>query len=78
MFVRRHWAISNSWRYAYGSAENIAAGQRTPAAVMTAWMNSAGHKANILNCSSAAIGVGIGRSTASTYGIYWTQDFGTR
>ena len=55
----------------YGSAENIAAGQRTPAEVMTAWLNSPGHRANILNCASVAIGVG--RNSASTYGIYWTR-----
>ena len=75
---RSPWDRIRAQGYAYGSAENIAAGQRTPAAVMTAWMNSPGHRANILNCSSAAIGVGIGRSSDSTYGIYWTQDFGTR
>jgi uncharacterized protein YkwD len=75
---RSPWDRIRAQGYAYGSAENIAAGQRTPAAVMTAWMNSPGHRANILNCASAAIGVGIGRNSASTYGIYWTQDFGTR
>ena len=39
------------------------------------WMNSSGHRANILNCSNKAIGVGVGKG--GTYGIYWTQDFGT-
>ena len=43
---------------------------------MTAWMNSSGHRANILNCSNVALGVGIG--TGGPYGIYWTQDFGRR
>ncbi len=75
---RTPWDRIRAQGYAYGSAENIAAGQRTPAEVMSAWMNSPGHKANILNCASAAIGVGIGRNSASKYGIYWTQDFGTR
>ena len=37
-------------------------------------MKSTGHRANILNCSSRAIGVGIGRG--GSYGTYWTQDFG--
>ncbi|MFQ6171053.1 CAP domain-containing protein [Oryzobacter sp. R7] len=60
--------------YTAGSGENIAAGYSTPAAVMTAWMNSSGHRANILNCASRAIGVGIGKG--GTYGTYWTQDFG--
>jgi uncharacterized protein YkwD len=38
---------------------------------MEAWMNSPGHKANILNCDSKAIGVGYDAD-----GNYWTQDFG--
>jgi uncharacterized protein YkwD len=54
--------------------ENIAAGQPTPAAVMTAWMNSAGHRANILNCSYNQLGVGYAKG--GSYGYYWTQDFG--
>ncbi len=57
-------------------AENIAAGQAAPADVMASWVNSAGHKANILNCSLAELGVGY--ATGGTYGSYWTQDFGTR
>jgi len=60
--------------YTNGSGENIAAGYGTPTAVMTGWMNSSGHGANILNCSSAAIGGGIGRG--GSYGTHWTQDFG--
>lgn len=60
------------------AAENIAAGQRTPQAVMTSWMNSPGHKANILNCALHEIGVGYATGSSSTYGVYWTQDFGTR
>ncbi len=64
--------------YAYSwAAENIAAGQATPAAVMTSWMNSAGHKANILNCKLTELGVGVWKQSGSAYGIYWTQDFGT-
>ncbi|WMX48310.1 sigma-70 family RNA polymerase sigma factor [Streptomyces roseicoloratus] len=54
--------------------ENIAMGQRTPADVMEAWMNSPGHRANILNCSFKEIGIGI--HTAG--GPYWTQVFGAR
>ncbi|MFI6162531.1 CAP domain-containing protein [Micromonospora haikouensis] len=59
-----------AWR-AYG--ENVAWNQQTPAAVMDAWMNSPGHRANILNCSFTEIGVGV----ANSNGPYWTQDFGT-
>ncbi|WP_322754250.1 CAP domain-containing protein [Frankia sp. Cas3] len=57
------------------AAENIAAGQRTPTEVMVGWMNSSGHRENILNCSLKQIGVGYG--TGGSYGTYWTQDFGT-
>lgn len=61
--------------YAYSAAaENIAAGQRTPADVVKGWMNSAGHKANILNCAYTEIGVGYAKG--GSYGTYWTQDFG--
>jgi uncharacterized protein YkwD len=69
-FVAREKAAG----YVSPSAENIAWGQRTPADVMTAWMNSAGHKANILNCGSTAVGVGV---VLTGSGVpYWTQDFG--
>ena len=55
-------------------AENIAAGQRTPAAVMAAWMNSPGHRRNILDCT--ATDIGVASANGGTFGIYWTQDFG--
>jgi uncharacterized protein YkwD len=55
--------------------ENIAWGYRTPEAVMTAWMNSSGHRANILNCKAKAVGVGLARKADGT--PYWTQDFGS-
>ena len=55
----------------YRSAgENIAMGYRTPAAVVEGWMNSEGHRANILNASFTRIGVGY-----VTDGHYWTQMF---
>jgi uncharacterized protein YkwD len=58
------------------SGENIAAGYATPASVMDGWMNSAGHKANIL---SGAWEIGVGYySGGGTYGVYWVQDFGKR
>ncbi|MFB6726463.1 CAP domain-containing protein [Kribbella sp. NPDC056345] len=60
-----------------GRAENIAAGQTTPAAVVSSWMNSAGHRANMLNCSYRSIGVGYGYNSSSTYDHYWVQNFGT-
>ncbi|HEV2122917.1 MAG TPA: CAP domain-containing protein [Chloroflexota bacterium] len=56
--------------------ENIAAGQRTPEEVVASWMNSPGHRANILNPDFNEIGVGLVR--AGKMGAYWTQMFGTR
>lgn len=62
--------------YRYSTAgENIAAGQKTPSAVMTSWMNSPGHRANILRCSFKEIGIGIAKG--GSYGIYWVQNFGS-
>ncbi len=57
------------------SGENIAAGYQTPAAVVEGWMNSPGHKANILNPNFTTIGIGCIRHD-SLYQIYWTQCFG--
>ncbi|WP_335981601.1 CAP domain-containing protein [Streptomyces sp. CA2R106] len=53
--------------------ENIAMGQADAQAVMTAWMNSPGHRANILDCDYKTLGVGIHFGTG---GPWWTQDFG--
>lgn len=58
----------------YSSAgENIAYGQKSPQEVMEQWMNSAGHRANILNPDYTAIGVGHYESAAGVN--YWTQLF---
>ncbi|TDV56574.1 CAP domain-containing protein [Actinophytocola oryzae] len=57
-------------------AENVAYGQSTPKEVVTAWMDSPGHRANILNCELAEIGVG--RAVNNKGVAYWTQDFGAR
>ncbi|MEU1332899.1 sigma-70 family RNA polymerase sigma factor [Streptomyces sp. NPDC005865] len=54
--------------------ENIARGQQSPASVMDSWMNSSGHRANILNCDFKEIGVGIHNGSG---GPWWTQAFGT-
>lgn len=53
--------------------ENIARGQTTPQDVMDAWMNSPGHRANILNCDFQTLGVGVHFGDG---GPWWTQDFG--
>ncbi len=57
--------------------ENIAEGQPDAQAVMDAWMNSPGHRANILNCDYRTIGIGVHYATGSqSGGPWWTQDFG--
>ncbi len=58
----------------YGSSgigENIAAGYGSAEAVMSGWMNSSGHRANILNCGYRHLGVGY-----AAQGNHWTQLFG--
>jgi len=55
--------------------ENIAAGQRTPQDVMNSWMNSSGHRANILNAGYTKLGVGYVYVPGSPYGSYWVQMF---
>ena len=65
------YQMMRSFGISFRSAgENIAYGQRTPAAVVNAWMNSSGHRANILNSSYTQIGVGYHEA-----GNYWTQMF---
>ncbi|QCX81789.1 RNA polymerase sigma factor RpoE [Streptomyces sp. YIM 121038] len=55
--------------------ENIARGQQTAASVMDAWMNSEGHRANILNCAFKELGTGVEEGEG---GPWWTQNFGAR
>jgi uncharacterized YkwD family protein len=55
------------------AGENIAAGQTTAEKVMESWMNSDGHRANILNPDYTHIGVGYVKG--GSYGCYWTQQF---
>lgn len=54
------------------AGENIAMGQPTASSVMTGWMNSPGHKANILSKDFTDIGVGIAKDKSGA--IYWTQE----
>ena len=62
-------AVTIEWRTV---GENIAYGQSSPEAVMNAWMNSSGHRANILNADFDKIGVGVVRSGGR---LYWVQLF---
>ncbi|MCT8977103.1 SafA/ExsA family spore coat assembly protein [Clostridium sp. CX1] len=55
------------------AGENIAMGQRTPEEVMNSWMNSPGHRANILSPSYSQIGVGVAKDAQGR--LYWTQMF---
>lgn len=55
------------------AGENIAMGQRNPKEVVTAWMNSEGHRKNILNANFTDLGVGVAKDAKGT--IYWTQMF---
>ncbi|MFC4802714.1 SafA/ExsA family spore coat assembly protein [Neobacillus sp. GCM10023253] len=54
------------------AAENIAAGQTTPASVVQSWMNSSGHRANILSSNTY---IGVGYAKGGSYGHYWVQMF---
>lgn len=65
-------ALTQSGASFRGAGENIAYGQRTPQEVMNGWMNSQGHRANILNADFTSIGVGYYESAGVGY---WTQLF---
>ena len=71
-FSARITAAGYAWS---GAGENIAMGQANAASVMDSWMNSSGHRANILNCGYRDIGVGVAANGAGQ--LYWTQDFGS-
>jgi uncharacterized protein YkwD len=76
--------------YSYSRlAENLSAGQSTPEEVVAGWMNSPGHRSNMLNCALREIGVGYyeqpddqsnvrldSGEISGPYRHYWTQDFG--
>ena len=79
---RSPWDRIQATGYTYTRAgENIAAGYRTPETAVAAWMNSSGHRANILNCSFTETGVGyyyLQNDTGNVnYHHYWTQVFAT-
>ena len=70
----RSWTtVLSEFGVSYRSAgENVAYGQSSPAEVMNAWMNSSGHRANILNAAYSEIGIGVYKKNG-TY--YWSQLF---
>lgn len=65
---------ASGYRYS-GAGENVAQGQRTPEAALASWMNSPGHKANILNAKFTHFGVGL--ATSQSGEPYYTQVFAT-
>ncbi|KQX47767.1 MULTISPECIES: CAP domain-containing protein [unclassified Streptomyces] len=67
------WARAEQAGVTGMGGENIARGQADAAAVMESWMNSDGHRANILNCDFKTLGVGVHFGDG---GPWWTQDFG--
>jgi uncharacterized protein YkwD len=69
------WQRAKAKGYMTPTGENIAMGQRSAEDVVDGWMNSPGHRANILNCDSKAIGMGLARNSGGT--TYWTQMFGS-
>lgn len=62
----------------YQLGENIAGGQRSIEEVMSAWLASPGHCANIMNDAFTEVGVALVIEEASTYGTYWSQEFGSK
>ncbi|MET0425323.1 MAG: CAP domain-containing protein [Actinoplanes sp.] len=61
-------------KYPSPASENIAYGYRSASDLVKAWMASPGHRANILNCKAATVGVGV--VVASNGTPYFTQEFG--
>jgi len=68
------WDRAERAGYDAALSENVAVGYATAEDVMDGWMNSPGHRDNILNCEARATGVGLARSANGT--PYWTQMFG--
>jgi uncharacterized protein YkwD len=75
-----HDGLTETWaerkkRFGLGSytGENIVAARKTPAEAMDAWMNSSGHRANILNGNYKSMGVGV--ATDSSGKMLWVQCF---
>ena len=64
--------------YGSGVGENIAAGYDSVADVMAGWIDSPGHYANLINADYRVVGFGRVSVPDSPYGVYWTQNFGSR
>ena len=66
-----HGYCYNTWK-----GENIAAGYTTAGAAFDAWRDSPGHNSNMLNDNYLVMGIALVHTPGSTYGYYWTNDFG--
>ncbi len=69
---------SNGYTNYYTVGENIAGGQKDIAEVMEAWLESPAHCTNIMNDKFEEVGVAIVVAEDTTFGIYWTQNFGAK
>ena len=69
--------MADAGYYPRAGGENVGAGYPTPANMVSGWMNSPGHRANILG-NYCDLGVGYANSPASNYYHYWTLDLGCR
>ena len=58
--------------------ENLAAGQSTVSTVVSAWMSSPGHRANLLSPQVTETGIGYVDVPGSPFGFYWVEEFGSR
>jgi len=70
--------VANGYSNYYSVGENIAGGQKNLNEVMEAWLASPGHCENIMNPNYTEVGVAVVTKADSTYGIYWTQNFGSK
>ena len=69
---------NNGYSNYYSIGENIAGGQENLDEVMKAWLASPGHCSNIMKDTYDEVGVAVVLNEDSTYGIYWTQNFGSK
>jgi len=69
---------SNGYGTYHTLGENIAGGQESIEEVMEAWLESPGHCANIMNGNFTEVGIAVVTEPDTTFGIYWTQNFGSR
>lgn len=72
---RSPWDRARAEGYNDAIGENIAAGYPTAKAVIEGWMNSPGHRDNMLNCAAKSIGLGVASHNGGQ--LYWTQMFGS-